>query len=93
MRYAIFDTGAGFLQWLGEAANAQAAIKSLQSESSAYDHDDQDPVEPFITVYQLTDAEVTRIHALEAKGEHVYQDFEDEGQEFNLTQMRQIVRS
>jgi|GEM_PF-2549053 len=93
MQYAIFDTGAGFLQWMGEAADTHAAIKALHAESDEYDHDEQDPNEPFITVYQLTDQEATRLDELLSKGDHIDQDFEDEGLEFNLVEMRQIIGS
>ena len=91
MQYAIFDTGPGFLQWMGEAADPMAAIRELHAESDEYDNDEQDPSEPFIVVYQLTDQEVTSLDDLLSKGEHIYQDFEDEGHEFSLSQVRQIV--
>ena len=93
MQYAIFDTGPGFLQWMGEAADPMAAIRELHAESDEYDNDEQDPSEPFIVVYQLTDQEVTSLDDLLSKGEHIYQDFEDEGHEFSLSQVRQIVGS
>lgn len=93
MQYAIFDTGPGFLQWMGEAADPMAAIRELHAESDEYDNDEQDPSEPFIVVYQLTDQEVTSLDDLLSKGEHIYQDFEDEGHEFSLSQVRQIVAS
>ncbi|WP_417283767.1 hypothetical protein [Comamonas sp.] len=93
MQYAIFDTGAGVLQWMGEAADTTAAIKALHAESDEYDNDDQDPTEPFISVYQLLDEEVSKVDGLLSRGEHIYQDFEDEGQEFSLAQVRQIVGS
>ncbi|PIG09503.1 hypothetical protein [Comamonas sp. 26] len=93
MQYAIFDTGPGFLQWMGEAADPMAAIRELHAESDEYDNDEQDPSEPFIVVYQLTDQEVTSLDDLLSKGEHIYQDFEDEGHEFSLSQVRQIAAS
>lgn len=91
MHYAIFDTGPGFLQWMGEAADPIAAIQELHAESDEYDNDEQDPAEAFIVVYQLTDQEVTLLDDLLSKGEHIYQDFDDEGHEFSLSQVRQIV--
>lgn len=93
MQYAIFDTGPGFLQWMGEALDAHAAIKALHAESNDFDHDDQEPNDAFITVYQLTDQEIAALDDLLSKGEHIYQDFADEGQEFSLSQVRQIVGS
>ena len=42
---------------------------------------------------RLTDQEVTSLDDLLSKGEHIYQDFEDEGHEFSLSQVRQIVAS
>lgn len=93
MHYAIFDTGPGFLQWMGEAADPLAALKELHAESSDYDNDEQDPTEPFIVVYQLTNQEVTKLDDLLSKGEHIYQDFDDAGQEFTLSQVRQMVGS
>jgi K+/H+ antiporter YhaU regulatory subunit KhtT len=93
MHYAIFDTGPGFLQWMGEAADPLAAIQELHAESDEYDNDEQDPTEPFIVVYQLTDQEVALLDDLLSKGEHIYQDFNDEGNEFTLSQVRQIVGS
>lgn len=93
MQFAIFDTGPGFLQWMGEASDPLEAIKELHAESNEYDNDEQDPTEPFIAVYQLTDQEVTLLNELLSKGEHIYQDFNDEGHEFTLSQVRQIVGS
>lgn len=93
MQYAIFDTGPGFLQWMGEAADAMGAIRELHAESDEFDNNEQDPSEPFIVVYQLTDQEVASLDDLLSKGEHIYQDFEDEGREFSLSQVRQIVGS
>ena len=93
MHFAIFDTGPGFLQWMGEAADPLAAIQELHAESGEYENDEQDPTEPFIVVYRLTDQEVTKLDDLLSKGEHIYQDFGDEDNEFTLSQVRQIVGS
>ncbi|WP_343739658.1 hypothetical protein [Delftia tsuruhatensis] len=91
MQYAIFDTGPGFLQWMGEAADPVSAIKALHEEAKEFGADDQDPGEAFIVIYELQDQEVAKLDELLPKGEHIYQDFEDEGQEFTLAEVRKIA--
>lgn len=93
MHYAIFDTGPGLLQWMDEANGPKAAIKALYAENSEFVKSDQDASEPFITVYALQEAEVAKIDGLLTKGEHIFQDFKDEGLEFSLAQIRQIISS
>ncbi|MBP7645599.1 MAG: hypothetical protein KA751_02465 [Comamonas sp.] len=93
MHYAIFDTGPGLLQWMDEANGPKAAIKALYAENSEFAKSDQDASEPFITVYALQEAEVAKIDGLLTKGEHIFQDFKDEGLEFSLAQIRQIISS
>jgi hypothetical protein len=93
MHYAIFDNGPGLLQWMDEANGPKAAIKALSTENSEFAKSDQDANEPFITVYALQDAEVAKIDGLLTRGEHIIQDFKDEGLEFSLNQIRQIISS
>ena len=94
MQYAIFDIGADNLQWLGEASDPEAAIRAMWQEN-AYTADSfgNDPADEFIVVYQLQDAESQKIERLLSDGEHIFQDFKDEGLEFSLAQIRQIISS
>lgn len=91
MQFAIFDTGAGFLQWKGEATSPASAITAMCSESRHFLDSDQDPHEPFVVVYQLTPNESSRVEDLLSQEEDIFQDFEDEGQDFTLAQIRQLV--
>jgi len=91
MHYAIFDTGPGLLQWMDEASGPKAAIKAMYAEDSSFADSDQDQNEPFITVYALQEAEVTKIDEQLIEGDHILQDFMDEGIEFSLAQIRNIV--
>lgn len=90
MIYAIFDTAAGVLYWMDEADSPFAAVKAMQEENGALNHSDQDPGLQLITVYALEDSEVARVDEQLASGEHISQNFQDPGQEFNLAQLRQI---
>ncbi len=85
MQYAIFDIGADNLQWLGEASDPEAAIRAMWQEN-AYTADSfgNDPADEFIVVYQLQDAESQKIERLLSDGEHIFQDFEDEGQDLTF---------
>lgn len=76
---------------MGEAADPASAIKALHEEAKEFGADDQDPREAFIVIYELQDQEVAKLDELLTKGEHIYQDFEDEGQEFTLAEVRKIA--
>jgi hypothetical protein len=91
MHYAIFDTGPGYLQWMGEAADPREAIQALHDEGEDLGDNALDPSEDFIVVYELQPSEVARIDDLLLKGEHIDQDFASEGQEFTWGQVQEIV--
>ena len=91
MYYAIFDTGPGFLQWMGEAENPVAAIKALHKDVEDFNFDDQDPSDECLVLYPLQEEEVAKLDDLLSKGEHIYQDFASEGMECSVAQVRQIL--
>ena len=91
MYYAIFDTGPGFLQWIGEAADIAAAVQALRAQCGELGSDEQDPSEDFIAVYELTEAEHDKLNALIDTDEHIYQDFADEGRWLTIGEARQLA--
>lgn len=53
MHIAIFDVGAGFLQWVGEAESVSEALGKLQGEIGAW-IDDADDDDDSIHVYEVS---------------------------------------
>lgn len=92
MQFAIFDTGAGFLQWLGEAVDIQAAIQAMGKEIGlTKDSFDNELSDDFIVVYQLTEAEVRTLEQATANEEEVFQDFSHEGVDFTYGEVLGLV--
>lgn len=92
MQFAIFDTGAGFLQWLGEAAHVHAAIQAMWHELElSSDSSGNESADEFILVYELSGAEFRAMEQAVARDEEVLQDFAHEGLEFTYGEVLSLV--
>lgn len=56
MYIAIFDTGGGFLQWVGEAESVSDALLKLQNEIGSW-IEDADEDEDSVHVYEVSAAQ------------------------------------
>ena len=63
MKIAILDTGAGFLQWLGEAESIAAAVLSLDEIAGDWHADDAADGDDSLEIYEVSDAEAKAIQA------------------------------
>lgn len=60
MHIAIFDVGAGFLQWVGKAESVSEAVNKLQVEIGAW-IDDADETDDSIHVYEVSAEQAAKL--------------------------------
>jgi len=92
-KIAIFDTGAGFLQWIGEAASVGAALRALQMDVGDWHPEGPSDDEDDVRVYHLTDDQAMAVESW-AEGERRSTDFpqlHDDGRIYSVGEVKALL--
>lgn len=90
---AILDTGAGFLQWIGEAQSIAAAVRSLHEESVDWHADDAPDDEDSLEIYEVSIGEAAEIQAWADSGykSGEFPKIKDEGTTYTVGQVKTML--
>lgn len=92
-KIAIFDTGAGFLQWIGEAASVCDALRSLQRDSGDWHPEGLSNDDDDVHVYHLTDEQAMALQAWADAGSRgsEFPHLDDDGQIYTVGEVMAML--
>lgn len=92
-KIAIFDTGAGFLQWIGEADSKEAALRAMCDEVGDWHDVDQNDADDDVRLYFVTEDQAKALRAWSDAGSVSgdFPDLKDEGTIYSIGEVKAML--